>query len=67
MNEDRIRGNWNQLKGRVKEKWGQLTGDDLTQIDGRREKLLGILQEKYGLAKEEAEKQIDEFEGAHHD
>ena len=62
MNEDRMKGNWKQLKGKVKEKWGELTDDDLTRIDGQREQLVGTLQEKYGLAKEEAAKQVEEFE-----
>ena len=64
MNKDRIQGSWKQLKGRVKEKWGELTDDDLTRIDGQREHLLGTLQEKYGFAKEEAEKQVEEFESS---
>ncbi len=64
MNEDRIKGNWSQVKGKVKEKWGELTDDELTKIDGQREQLLGSLQEKYGLAKEEAQKQIEDFESS---
>lgn len=64
MNEDRLQGNWKQLKGQVKEKWGELTDDDLTRIDGQREQLLGTLQEKYGLAKEEAQRQVEEFEAS---
>jgi uncharacterized protein YjbJ (UPF0337 family) len=61
MNEDRIRGNWWQFKGKVKEKWGKLTDDDLEVIEGRSEQLIGKLQERYGIAKEEAEKQFKEF------
>lgn len=62
MNEDRIQGDWKQIRGKVKEKWGELSDDDLTRIDGQREQLAGALQEKYGLAKDEAQRQIDEFE-----
>lgn len=61
MNWDIIEGKWEQLKGSVKEKWGDLTDDDLTQAAGKRDKLAGKLQEKYGWGKEEAEKHVDEF------
>jgi uncharacterized protein YjbJ (UPF0337 family) len=61
MNWDQITGNWKQFKGKVKEKWGKLTDDDLTTINGRREQLAGVLQQKYGYAKEQAEKELDEF------
>ncbi len=64
MNQDQMKGDWKQLKGRVKEQWGKLTDDDLTQVDGQRDQLVGKLQEKYGIAKEEAQKQVKEFEGA---
>ena len=64
MDADRIKGNWKQLKGRVKEKWGKLTDDEVARIDGRREQLLGTIQEKYGLAKEEAERQVKDFENS---
>jgi uncharacterized protein YjbJ (UPF0337 family) len=62
MNSDRIEGNWKQLKGKVKEKWGKLTDSDLDVIDGRREQLLGKLQERYGIAREEADHQLKEFD-----
>jgi uncharacterized protein YjbJ (UPF0337 family) len=62
MNWDRVKGNWKQAKGKFKEKWGRLTDDDLTAIEGRREQLAGRLQETYGIAKDEAERQISEFE-----
>lgn len=58
MNWDRIQGDWKQLTGRAKEQWGQLTDDDLTVVAGRREQLAGKIQERYGVAKEEAEKQV---------
>jgi uncharacterized protein YjbJ (UPF0337 family) len=54
MNEDTIQGNWKQLAGKLKQKWGKLTDDDLQKASGQREYLLGKLQEHYGLAKEEA-------------
>jgi len=58
MNWDSIKGNWSQMKGELKQQWGNLTDDDLARIDGDRDKLLGVLQERYGLAKEEAERQV---------
>lgn len=61
MNWDIIEGKWNQVKGSVKEKWGDLTDDDLTEMNGKREQLQGKLQEKYGWTKEEAERQVDDF------
>lgn len=63
MNWDRIEGNWKQLKGRVRETWGRLTDDQLDQIAGKRDALAGSLQNSYGIARDEAEKQIVEFEG----
>jgi uncharacterized protein YjbJ (UPF0337 family) len=61
MNTDQIEGNWKQLSGKVKEKWGKLTDNDLTQINGQRDQLVGKIQEYYGLKREEAQKQLDEF------
>lgn len=61
MNWDIVQGKWQQFKGSVKEKWGDLTDDEVDQIDGDRDKLSGKLQEKYGWAKEDAERHIDEF------
>lgn len=61
MNWDIIEGKWNQLKGSVKEKWGDLTDDELTQIGGKKDKLAGKLQEKYGWTKEEADDQLNSF------
>lgn len=58
MNWDRIQGNWKQLTGRVKEQWGKLTDDDLDVIAGKRDQLLGKIQERHGLSKEEAEVQF---------
>jgi len=61
MNKDILEGNWKQLKGKVKETLGELTDDELDQIDGRRERLAGRLQELYGYSRQEAEDEIDEF------
>ena len=61
MNWDQIKGNWTTFKGKVKEKWGQLTDDDLTTIDGKKDQLAGKLQERYGYAKEQAERELDDF------
>jgi uncharacterized protein YjbJ (UPF0337 family) len=62
MNWDRVEGNWKQTKGKVREQWGKLTDDQLDVIGGRREQLLGVLQESYGIAKDEAERQISDWE-----
>ncbi|HTI88553.1 MAG TPA: CsbD family protein [Alphaproteobacteria bacterium] len=64
MNWDQVAGNWKQLKGAMKTRWGQLTDDDLTMIAGKRDQLLGRIQERYGLARDEAERQLDEWERA---
>jgi uncharacterized protein YjbJ (UPF0337 family) len=61
MNWDRIEGNWKQLKGKAKARWGKLTDDQFDVIAGKREQLVGRIQEKYGIAKEDAEKQVDLF------
>jgi uncharacterized protein YjbJ (UPF0337 family) len=62
MNWDRIKGNWKKLAGRAKEKWGKLTDDDWQVIAGKRDQLLGKLQERYGIAREEAEREVATFE-----
>jgi uncharacterized protein YjbJ (UPF0337 family) len=61
MNWDQIQGKWKQSTGAVKEKWGKLTDDDLTVIAGKKDQLVGKIQERYGIAKDVAEKQVDEF------
>ena len=61
MNWDQIKGGWKQVQGQIKAKWGKLTDDDLTVIAGKRDQLAGMLQQKYGFAKEQAEKELDEF------
>ena len=62
MNWDRIEGNWKQLKGKTIEQWGKLTADDFDVIAGRRDQLAGKIQEHYGVAKDEAERQVAEWE-----
>ena len=64
MNWDRIEGNWKQFKGKAKEQWGKLTDDDLDVVAGKRDQLTGRIQERYGVAKDEASKQIDEWTSA---
>jgi uncharacterized protein YjbJ (UPF0337 family) len=61
MNWDQIEGNWKQFKGKVKEKWGRLTDDELDVLSGKRDQLIGKIQERYGIAKSEAEKQVEDF------
>ncbi len=61
MNQERVEGNWMQLKGSLLEKWGKLTNDDLDVIEGKREQLSGKIQERYGIAKEAAETQVTAF------
>jgi len=65
MNKHILEGNWKQLKGKVKERWGKLTDDQLDVIEGKRDQLLGRIQESYGISKEEAERQVNEFEQVH--
>ena len=60
MDWNRVEGNWKQTRGKIKEKWGQLTDDDLTQIGGKREQLEGKIQERYGIARDKARKDIDD-------
>jgi uncharacterized protein YjbJ (UPF0337 family) len=61
MNWDRIAGSWKQFSGKVKEKWGKLTDDDLTAVAGKRDQLAGRLQQRYGYGKDQAEREVDEF------
>ena len=62
MNWNQIEGNWKQFKGKIKEQWGKLTDDHLDTIAGKRDQLVGSIQESYGISKEEAEKQVGEWE-----
>jgi len=61
MNWEQIRGQWTQLKGIIKSKWGKLTDDDLDVIAGEKDQLIGRIQERYGIAKEEAHRQVDQW------
>lgn len=61
MNEDKIKGQWKQLAGKLKAQWGKLTDDDLTIAEGNQEYLAGKIQERYGIARDEAKKQVEEF------
>jgi uncharacterized protein YjbJ (UPF0337 family) len=65
MNWDTMKGQWKQFRGKVKEQWGDLTDDDLDRIEGKRDQLLGAVQKRYGIAKEEAEKQLRRFEASY--
>lgn len=62
MNTDIIKGEWAEIKGAIKQRWGKLTDDDIARIEGSREKLAGRIQKTYGLARDEAEKQMSEWE-----
>ena len=61
MNEHEMKGNWNQIKGKIKQQWGKLTDDELDQAEGKRDVLIGKIQERYGVTEEEAKKQVDAF------
>lgn len=66
MNQDIIKGKWSQLQGKLKEKWGKLTDDDVNQLEGHRDYLVGKVQERYGIARDKADKQVKEFERSLH-
>ncbi len=61
MNRDVLKGNWNQLKGTIKEQWGKLTDDDLKVAEGNYDQLVGRIQERYGYTRDEANRHLDEF------
>ncbi len=61
MNWDQVKGNWKQFQGRAQQTWGKLTDDDLQRIEGEQTELVGKIQERYGIAKEEAERQVDNW------
>ncbi len=67
MNNDKLEGNWKQFKGKMQEQWGKLTDDDLDVAEGRREQLLGRIQERHGVARDEAEKQVTDWESRNPD
>ena len=62
MNWDRIQGNWKQMKGALRSKWGKLTDDEFEQLAGHKDKLVGKIQERYGVQKDEAERQVNVWE-----
>lgn len=62
MNWDQIKGNWKQVKGQARQQWGKLTDDDVATAEGHREEFVGRIQERYGITKEEAERQVAEWE-----
>lgn len=62
MNWDQIQGNWKEFSGKVREKWGKFTDNDIEQIAGKRDQLVGFVQKQYGIAKDAAEKEVSEFE-----
>lgn len=66
MNWDQIKGQWKQLKGEAKNQWGALTDDDLARAEGDRDLLVGRIQERYGIAKEEAMRQVDDWQRQMH-
>jgi len=59
VNRDILEGKWKQLRGRIHERWGRITNDELDQVEGNGDRLVGIIQERYGLARDEAERQLD--------
>lgn len=61
MNEDIFMGKWSQLKGKIKQQWGDLTDDDLDRISGKRDEVVGLVQERYGWERERAEAELDTF------
>lgn len=61
MNQDIIAGKWKEVKGKVKQQWGNITDDEITQLKGTREELQGLIQKKYGYQKDKTEKEIDDF------
>jgi uncharacterized protein YjbJ (UPF0337 family) len=67
MNKDTMEGNWKQFKGKIKEQWGKLTDDDFDVIAGKRDQLLGRIQERHGISRDEAEKQVKDWESRNPD
>lgn len=65
LNEPWLKGKWNEFKGKIKEEWGDLTDDDLDRAEGNRDQVVGAIQQRYGLAKEEAERKVEKWEKRH--
>ncbi len=61
MNWDQVQGNWKQFKGQAQQQWSKLSGEDIDRVDGKREELIGRLQEQYGIQRDEAERQVSEW------
>jgi len=61
MNRDELKGKWTQLMGQARERWGELTDDDVARVEGDREQLIGLIQERYGKARAEAEREVDQW------
>jgi len=61
MNTDILAGKWKQVQGEIKKQWGKLTDDDLAMVEGQQDKLVGLVQERYGYAREQAEREVDQF------
>ena len=61
MNWDQIEGNWKQWRGKAQEQWGDITGDEMDRVEGKRDQLVGLVQERYGHAKEDAEREVDSW------
>ena len=64
MNWNTMQGNWNEAKGKVKTQWGRLTDDDLTRVEGQKDRLIGVIQQKYGIGRDKAEEQLEAFMSA---
>lgn len=65
FNEPWLKGKWNEIKGKAKEEWGKLTDDDLDRAEGRRDQIIGAIQQRYGIAKDQAAKQVEAWEQRH--
>lgn len=65
MNWDRLEGSWRLMTGRLKQRWGRLTADSATQVDGQRDELVGKIQQVYGISRDEAERQLKDWETRH--
>jgi uncharacterized protein YjbJ (UPF0337 family) len=65
MNWDQIQGNWKEFKGKAQQQWGKLTDDEVDRVEGRREELAGLIQQRYGASREQAEREIDDWLAKH--
>ncbi len=67
MNWDQLEGKWMQVKGSIRERWGKLTDDDIQRVAGKKDQFIGLIQQRYGIKREEAERQVDEWYRMHFD